>query len=565
MTEYWSGSVTFTGLGSGTDFDSIIEATVALESHRLNRYNAWLTQWQNKQTAVQGINTMLSEYTTALGDLDSVGKFLTKSATSTNANAVAVTADENATEGTHSIVINQLAQNDIWSGTYGWSSSSDVISASGGSFSLSYGGTDYEVNVPAGTTLQTLVNLINADEALNDGVRASIVNDGSSYHLQLRGMDLGADNAIVISGSDIAGLGAGDFVQTQAAQSAQIKVDGYPPGADAWIERDSNTVTDVVEGLTFSLYDTTSEDGERVTITTDSSAIIENIEKFVALTNEIRSAIAALDEDATDEEYDDEKSEFYQVRGNYGMDIVEQNLQNILASVGAGFKRYDSTINAGDIFSSLSQVGISTETDQNSTDFGLLVIDYDELEEALNKDVDAVARLFSAESDGTSYTGDLAYQSSIPGITAPGLYDVEYVVEDGVLVRATINGNEAKVDPDGWTVTGISGNAEQGIVLGVANRSDGTHGGDVAIRQGKINETLDELGRLTDPLTGTLVIIDNSYQEIIDNTEAKITDEEARVEQLQQRLIEQYARLEATLGGYENINSMLGSLIADLE
>ncbi|GFM35075.1 flagellar filament capping protein FliD [Desulfovibrio subterraneus] len=565
MTEYWSGSITFTGLGSGTDFDSIIEATVNLESHRLNRMEAWSEQWTEKQALIQGINTKLLEYKTALSDLNTMGKFLTKSATSTDSSTIGVTAGADAIESTHTIVVNQLAQNDLWSGTHGWSSSSDVITTTGGTFALNYAGKDYSIDVPAGTTLQTFVNLINADAALNDGVRASLVNDGSEYHLQLRGMDLGADNAITITGSGITGLSSTDFTQTQKAQNAQMKVDGYPSEADKWIERDSNVVSDVVEGLTFTLYDETDSKGEKITVVTDSDSIIKNIENFITLTNEIRTAIAELDETSSDEEYDDEKTSFYQVRGNYGMDIVEQNLQSILADVGLGFKRFDASSNEGDPYSSLAQIGISTETDQNSIDFGMLILDYDELQKALDKDPDAVARLFSAQSDGVSYSGKLAYESSIADLTSPGLYDVQYQVSGGVLTGATINGNAAKIDPDTWTITGISGNPEQGLIVNVSDRTDGSHQGDVAIRQGKVNETLKELDRLTDTESGTLNIIIQNYQTIIDNTAKDIGDEEDRIERLQQRLVEQYARLEASLGNYENINSSLESLLAQLE
>ncbi len=564
MSEYWSGSITFTGLGSGTDFDSIIEATVSMESYRLNRMEAWGEQWTSKQEQIQELNTLLVSYKEALASMDSVDKFLVKSASSTSS-AVGVTADAAALVGSHSVVVDQLAQNDIWSGSYGWSSTSDVLSASGGSFTLSYAGEDYTLDIPAGTTLQTFVNLVNANAGLNDGVRASLVNDGSSYHLQLRGMDLGADNTLEITGATgITGMGADDFVQTQTAQNAKLKVDGYPPGADEWIERDTNVISDVVEGLTLTLNDVTGSSGAKLSVVTDEEAIIANIEEFVSLTNEIRMAIDAL-ESTDEEEYDDETTVFYNVRGNYGVDIIQQNLKNIISSVGVGFKRYDASAEEGDTYSSLAALGIATETDESSGNFGLLVIDYDELQEALDTDSDAVARLFSAESSGTSYTGDLAYSSSVEGITSAGMYDVSYEVSGGVLVGATINGNAAKVDPDTWTITGLSGNAEQGLVLTASNREDGTHGGDVAIRQGKINETIEELGEITDLESGILVIISDNYQQIIDNNKQDIADEEDRIARLQQRLVEQYARLEATLGEYENISTSLESLIADLE
>jgi flagellar hook-associated protein 2 len=142
---------------------------------------------------------------------------------------------------------------------------------------------------------------------------------------------------------------------------------------------------------------------------------------------------------------------------------------------------------------------------------------------------------------------------------------VQYQVSGGVLTGATINGNAAKIDPDTWTITGISGNPEQGLIVNVSDRTDGSHQGDVAIRQGKVNETLKELDRLTDTESGTLNIIIQNYQTIIDNTAKDIGDEEDRIERLQQRLVEQYARLEASLGNYENINSSLESLLAQLE
>ena len=238
-------------------------------------------------------------------------------------------------------------------------------------------------------------------------------------------------------------------------------------------------------------------------------------------------------------------------------------LKSILSSKALGFSYYDADTGLGDIFTALSTIGISTETDEDSDDFGLLVIDEDELEEAIEEDPDAVAALFATDNEGESHDTTCTYESSIDGMTEAGDYEISYTVENGVLVSAYINGNEAEVD--GWTITGSYGNDEEGLVVSVNDKSDGTHSSDVSIREGLINTLIDTLETITDSETGILTIIEDNYQEIIDNNSDKISQEEDRLEAKEERLIEKYATLEATLGEYDDLSETLESLIDDLE
>lgn len=567
MTEYWSGSITFTGLGSGTDFDSVIEATMNVESYRLNRMEVWGDQWSTKLEQVQEISSELALYKTQLQGMDSTNEFLAKSA-SCSSNAVAsVTAGSGAAVGTHALEVKQKAQNDIWSTSSGWGKSSSVITETDTTFSVQYGDDEYAIDVPAGTTLEGFVRLINNDADMGDAVRANIIDDGDEMHLQLRGLDLGADNAVTIvdMGDDaIEGLSPADFRHSQQAQNARFKIDGYPEDEDEWIERDSNTFSDVIDGLTITLYGSSYGETVDLTVATDTDAVIANIESFLERTNAIRDAIAALDEDMNLTNADGEEVDTtgYEVRGNYGMDIIEQSLQNILASAGLGFDYYDADENTGDRFASLVSIGISTDADENSTTFGHLIIDYEELEEALTEDPDAVARLFAADNDGVSYDSAVSFDSSISSMTKPGEYEVEYTVQDGAIVSATIGGQEANVD--GWSITSVSGNGA-GLAVTANMHADGTYNGTIYLRQGKINQTLDALDSFTSAEGGTLNIIEDSYKNIIKNNKTAMEKEEARLELKHQNLVEKYAALEALLGEYEDVNSSLESLIADLE
>lgn len=566
MTEYWSGSITFTGLGSSTDFDSIIEATMEVESYRLNQMENWATQWESKLSIIQELNTQLSSYQTTLESMDSVSEFLVKSATSSDTSLLSVSADSDAQVGAHNIVVNQLAQNDIHTTTASYSSTDDVVTTSNATFSVEYNGELLSIDIPAGTTLENMVTRINKDADMGSNIRASLVNDGSGYYMQIRGLDQGADYTLTFTGT-MAGFTASDFNQTQTAQNAQIKVDGFPPGASDWIERDSNTISDVIEGLTINLYDSAPGETVTVTIGTDYDAVIANVEKFIEETNAIRTLMNSLDdydsEDSSSDVGESETTTFTSVHGNYGVDIVEQTLQNALATRGVGFSAYDSSTGYGDLYATLASIGITTDADQNSETFGLLVIDYDELQDALETDPDGVASLFAADDQARCDSPDMRFESLITSMTEPGTYDVEYTVSGGKITGATINGNTAKID--GSTIIGDSGNPEVGLAVEATNLTDGTYSGTVYVQQGKINELIDILNDIADPQTGTLAIIEDSYQTIIDNNADAILKEEARLDSREQRLIEQYARLEATLGEYDNIASSLESQIDSLD
>lgn len=560
-----SGDIHFTGLGSSTDFDSIIEKLIQVESIKKQRLEQWQSTWEKKVEGFQDLNTKLLSLKTSLEGMDRVNEFVVKNTTSTDATALSATAGAEAEEGTYVFSVNQLAQNQIvtFTGT-SESSLNDVVNSSGSDkiFSYTYKGSTQNITVPNGTSLQTLINLINADGD-NPGVRASaiMISDGV-YRLQLKGLDTGATNTLTIaSGTSLSGYFASNASITQTAQNAEIRINGFP--SNAWLSRSSNSVTDLVPGLTVQLKATAAS--VSLSVARDTEAIKEQIRNFVTQVNDVRSYLKELTK------FDSTSKQGSLLTGNYGVAMIGSNLQLLTASKATGFEYYDSATGKGDMFSSLSQLGILTEAASGSVNAGLLVIDEDKLDEALENNLDQVADLFSAYYKGSAQVTTPAnnpaaftYASHIDGTTQGGSYAVSYTVAGGTVTSATINGQAASYDSETGQITSLAGSS-RGLAINVNTLTDGSYQGTVSLKVGKTTEMIDEIKRLTDSREGTLGILEDNYDDIIDNIQKKIESEERRLTAKERELRDRFARLEATLSNYNGIQTQLQNQIKGLD
>lgn len=560
MSDYTSGAIHFSGLGNGVDFSSIIDATITAQSYQVKRYTAWRSEWETKQTALNELNTKLLSLQTTLEDLSTPDKFMVKNASSSDSDLATATAKSAATEGSHTLIINQLAKNDIWVADTTETSTSTSITSSDQTFSFTYSNASISISANAGTTLDGLVNLINNNSQAAGKVRASTVYDGSGYHLQLAGKEQGAAKAIVIHDTGFTGYTPSDFTQTSTAQNSQIRVDGYPAGG--WLERSTNSPTDVVEGLTLNLLKASPGDEITLTVSTDKDKIKENVKTFVTQVNDVLTKMQELTKVTATT---DNKVKGSVLTGNYGVEnLINGTVKDILSGQALGFRYYDSTTGMGDKYSTLSQVGITTDATQGSETVGLLTLDDDDLDAALDDDPTAVAKLFSVDYEGATDTTDFTYTSHIKGISKPGTYEVAYGLNPWGLGAAYMNGHTATVGADGRTITGQAGYDEAGISVTVTNMTGFSGSGNVYLKQGKIGQLIDSLKTLTNSTSGPIHILDENYQDIMDNIDKKIAQEETRLDQKRRDLTAQYAKLDVLLGRYQNMGTALTSQIAQL-
>ncbi len=542
---FFQPSVTFSGLGSGIDSQSIISKLVEVESRHIQRLESWKAEWTEKITALQTVNVKLTDLRTAVAAMDVLAEFQAKTVSSSNTAVLTATASATAASGSHQVLVNQLAQNEIEVHA-GLSAATAVINASGTSkvFAFSYaGGASVSITVADQATLQDLADAINSSGA-NPGVTALVLDMGPSYttdryRLMLQGQDTGSDYTIAIDDglTTLDGTGGTEnftsatFTESQTAQNAQVRLDGYPPGA--WIERSSNQINDLISGVTFNLH---ASSGSPVTIAVgdDTAAMQEKIGNLVAAYNE---AVAYLREQT---KYDSASGEAGILFGNYAVQIVKSELTAIATGNAPGFQDPD------DPYLNLSQLGITTDVDEASATFGQLLIDEATLSEALSSHPQEVAYLMAASFRGVSddATGNITYYSSIPSITLPGIYAVEATVSGGVITSGTINGHAATISGD--TLTGQSGYPEYGLAVRV-NLVDGTYTGTVRLQLGINGQFTAKLDDLLSASSGPVNILIDNYNDIVDSIDSKIEFEQRRVDGVRKRLIEQFTRLEAVL------------------
>lgn len=557
-TSFTSGSINVSGLGNGTDFNSLIDGLIKAESVTKTSMENWKAQWQLKVEGFQYLNKKLLALKTTLGSMDTINEFLTKSVSSTS-DSVSAKATSDAIEGTHSVIVGQLAQNDILTSASGVSALSSVVTTSTTNLSFSYAGQSYTIsNIGAGSTLTNLVNYINNNAGTKDKVRATTIYDGTTYHLQLYGMNQGAGNQVVISNTGSLVFGSSTFKNTQEAQSALVKVDGYPVGGGNWISRDSNTVDDVIPGISLTLKQANSNASIQIGVTTDSNAIKESIKTFISAVNEVRSALRAL----TKVSNSSGTATGSLLTGNYGVQLIGTQLKDVVADMGVGFNAFKSSTGQGDYYSALSQLGISTDSDESSSTYGMLVLDNAALDTALAKDSEGVAKLFASNYDGESESPDFSYLSRINGRTKAGSYDVKIITSATGISSATINGVRAGID--GWKVTGLTGDAA-GLVVQLDNHTaNSTFSGTVDIKLGKTGQMVEKLAELTNSTNGPLAILEDNYGEIMDSIDDKIAREEKRLANLKSTLKDKYARLDKLLSTLTSTQNQLTSTITQL-
>ncbi|MDR2605025.1 MAG: hypothetical protein LBC55_06715, partial [Desulfovibrio sp.] len=206
MVQYASGSLRISGLGSDYKFDEMIDKLYQVEKRQATQFLRWKSDWQTRLDALKEVRGGLMTLQTALNKLNTMDKFLVKSTTSTQPTVAVAKAAADAVNTTYSVEVNRLAAAGTWTKDTGLATPQDVISTGGGSITYSYQGKQRTVSVPAGTTVEGMLKIINNDSG-NPGVRAQMLQSANGVIFQLRGMDTGRDNILVIdSTSGLAGL-----------------------------------------------------------------------------------------------------------------------------------------------------------------------------------------------------------------------------------------------------------------------------------------------------------------------------------------------------------------------
>jgi flagellar hook-associated protein 2 len=274
--------------GQGFDVAATVTQIVTTLQGAETPYKTQLTALQAQDTAISSLGGLLSTLSTDLQGLtDPTGVLAGKQGSSSDTNTLALTtATSQATAGSHTITVGQLAQNSTYYSAA--ISSSDLLS---GSIQLQIGSQAAKTIAVSAAPNNTLSGLAAAINQAGAGVAASVITDASGSRLSLVSTTSGAAGQISVNATNLQDTSSGSpvsFTAGQPGQDATLVVDGIP------LSSASNTVSNVIPGVTFQLLNTTTTSSPvQVQITNDTGTAASAVSTFVKDYNAVVNALNA--------------------------------------------------------------------------------------------------------------------------------------------------------------------------------------------------------------------------------------------------------------------------------
>lgn len=237
---------------------------------------------KKQQEALSAISSKFSSLLTPALNLTLDSTYETKKAVLSDSNVASVSVDSSAVNASYSLEVLQLAQAE--KDRVSLNGISDLNTPlSSGTFTINYrkDGNAQTLSIDyTGKTLRELVDEINKS---ND-IQASIINTGTSsspnYELIITSKNTGTNNDI----TSITGGIVSSVSQIQAAQDAQIRIDGIA------FTSQSNTFSNVITGVTITAKETTTSP-VNLEIKDDYSNVKDNIKSIIENYNKLKDVI----------------------------------------------------------------------------------------------------------------------------------------------------------------------------------------------------------------------------------------------------------------------------------
>ncbi|RUL76140.1 flagellar filament capping protein FliD [Dyella choica] len=359
-----TGLLSSLGLGTGLDVNSIITALVnAQEAGPQAQITNQSNEDNNKIAGLTALQTSLSGLQSALNELTSSNTYSTFNATLSSTSLGTVTTLPDASPGSHSLNVTQLAtaQRSISA------AQSSTATVGTGTLNIAVGGKSVNITVGTGDTLSSIASNINNANG-NPGVTATIVAGVNGNQLVLTSTSTGTANAFSVS----AGSGSSGGVTALAnalntpsttASNAQLTIDGIS------VSSATNSVSGALTGVTLNLAATGSS---QLTVAQSTTPINTAVNDFVSAYNTYASTANQL------QSYNSTTKVAGVLLGDATLSAVQRQISHVLSS-----KVSTSST------SSLASLGITRNAD------GTLALNSTTLANALSSNPLSVQQLFT--------------------------------------------------------------------------------------------------------------------------------------------------------------------------
>lgn len=374
------------GIGSGLNIKDLVNSTVKAEiAPKATQLNRLEKSAEAKFSALGSLQSALSNFQTAMKDLNNMDLFNNRTASSSNTALLTASSEKTALSGTYRVQVQQLASSSKVATS---ALNRDFVSGSAGALTLKLGANDADavtIDIAEGASLVEIRDALN--EQLKDkGVTANLVNNPTTGQSQLilSGKETGLDNDIIVEGTGgVAGLSvdstvaavAGGAGYLEKAGNAKFTIDGLE------LESASNTISNAIPDVSFTLKGTTEVNKPlTVTVGQDNKGVKEQLKKFVDSYNEFVKVSGQLTAVT-------KVGDAPPVVGGLVGDSTVRNLVNGMRSELGNMAE-----NSGSTIRTLANLGITTQKD------GSLKIDDKKLDSVLSTNFDDVGKFFAGDN-----------------------------------------------------------------------------------------------------------------------------------------------------------------------
>ncbi|BBF93898.1 flagellar filament capping protein FliD [Blastochloris tepida] len=542
-----STSTSFTSSALNSDWSALIEEVVAAKLSIADSIETRITKAETKVSAYQELQSLLSSMASAAYSLsapsgysdqskdvfNSRTAYLSTNGTYTASNVLGVAVNDGTELGTYDIKVTQLATAHKVASNAQTSKTDDL--GYNGVFSLGVdGGTAVNVTVTDTMSLTEIASAINTVSS-QSGVKAAVLKvSDTDYKLVLTATDTGKDiTATAVSGDDVLnGLGVtsgtGTFANVlQEAKDAILTVDGVQ------ITRDSNEISDALEGVTFYLYATTPTDTSvTVEVSANLSSVADSIQSVVDTYNAYRDFV--ITQQATS-------------AAGTAADSAVLFADGTLRSVNSDVMTALNTVIDEE---SMALLGLSFDATNH------LVLDDSTLEDSLLSQLDKVKALlnFSFQASSDEFT------VLRRGTMAPTSFTLDVEVDgSGAITSASVGGDSSLFTVSGTRIIGAKGTAYEGftfVFIGDASESI-----NVTLSYGLADRLYNAANGAANSSTGSIQTVIDNLNEKISDYESDVSDIEDRADALRDRLTARYARYQAEMAKAESTLAYLKAML----
>ena len=382
---------TVSGIGSNIDTQKIVQSLVDAEKvPKQTQINTASQKATTTLSSIGKIQAALDAFRGALDNMTASSSFTGLTGSSSDEKVATMTASNTASNGSFRLIVDQLAQASKLSTKNFPNGTSSVVNATDKptTLTIKQSGKGYDVNIPAGATLQQVRDSINTQFGTS-GLSANIQTDSNGSRLILTSTTMGTGSDLTLSGNS--GLDTGSTVVDEP-KDALYSIDGVSSVSK------TNSIEGALSGVNIKLVsvstvktgDTSNppvKNATLITVSTNNAALKSGVKGFIDTYNALITAMNAETKVTT----------------NLDGSVTPAALtgDSTMRSLQASIRNEFNALSGTGALKSLAQFGVSTNS---ST--GLLTMDDKKWDSAVKSNAADINSMF------TGSTGMLARMKS---------------------------------------------------------------------------------------------------------------------------------------------------------